>query len=196
MTSCVQELFNVIYRSRLLSIALITIAILTTWTMLSYHSSEIQSTSPAALPDAYMEIVTALIMDKQGKPSIKIVTPKMVHYLEDDRSEFSEPQLTIYRKSPQPWFITSKFAKALKGMEHVLFWDDVTIHHAADLASPATVIKTPTLTVHPNAQTAETNDPITFVQPNLVVKAIGMFADINTGSIKLLSKARGEYAPS
>lgn len=143
-----------------------------------------------------MEVVTATFMDKQGKPSIKIETPKMVHYIENDASHLTDPQLTIYRKSPQPWFITSKFAKARGGIELLDFWEDVTIHHAADLANPATVIKTPKLTVHPNAQTAETSELITLIQPNITVKATGMFADMNVGSIKLLSEARGEYAPN
>lgn len=141
-----------------------------------------------------MEVVTATIMDKQGKPSMKIETPKMVHYIENDTSHLTNPQLTIYRKSPQPWFVTSKFARAKEGMERVDFWDDVTIHHAADLASPATVIKTPKLTVHPNSQTADTKEQITLIQPNIIVRATGMLADMTSGSIQLLSETRGEYA--
>ncbi|MCW5582746.1 MAG: LPS export ABC transporter periplasmic protein LptC, partial [Gammaproteobacteria bacterium] len=62
--------------------------------------------------------------------------------------------------------------------------------------SPATLIKTPTLSVQPNKQIAETNDLITLIQPNLVVKSTGMYADMNTGNIKLLSQARGEYVPN
>ena len=139
--------------------------------------------------------LVAIIMDKQGKPHMKIETPKMVHFSENDSSELTTPQLTIYRKSPQPWFITSKFAKATQGIQHVDFWEDVTVHHAADLASPATIIKTPKLRVYPHDQTAETDALITLIQPNIVVKATGMIADMNAGSIKLLSQARGEYAP-
>jgi hypothetical protein len=33
------------------------------------------------------------------------------------------------------------------------------------------------------------------IQPGLVVNALGMYADLNTGDIKLLSQARGEYLP-
>ena len=50
--------------------------------------------------------------------------------------------------------------------------------------------------VHPNEQTAETNALITLYQPNITVNAIGMTANIDTGDIKLLSQARGEYAPN
>jgi lipopolysaccharide export system protein LptC len=180
------------YKNTFVSLAILSVILLAGMT-LSYHSREVPIPQPTLLPDAYMENVTAIIMDKKGKPSIKIKTPRMVHFIENDTSELIDPQLTIYRRSPEPWFITSKFAKAQQGIDQVDFWKDVIIHHAGDLTSPATIITTPTLTVHPNDQTAETTDFITFTQPSVTVKAIGMTADLNTGSIKLLSQTRGEY---
>ncbi|MBV9576025.1 MAG: LPS export ABC transporter periplasmic protein LptC, partial [Gammaproteobacteria bacterium] len=75
-------------------------------------------------------------------------------------------------------------------------WNNVTIHHAADVNNPATLIKTSTLTVYPNKKLAQTNAFITMIQPSLLVKAIGMQADMNTGDIKLLTQARGEYVPN
>lgn len=142
-----------------------------------------------------MENVTATILDKFGKVSMKIVTPKMVHFAKNDSTDFIDPQLTIYHKSPNPWFIESRTAKALHGMDNVVFTDNVVIHHPADYNNPATVIKTTTLTVHPNEKTAETTEPITMIQPNSVMQAIGMHADMDSGNIKLLSQAQGEYDP-
>jgi lipopolysaccharide export system protein LptC len=111
-------------------------------------------------------------------------------------THLSTPQLTLYRKSPVPWYVTSKFAEATKGAEHVNFREDVMVQHAADQHNPATVIKTATLTVLPNAEVAETSDEITMEQPNIVIKGIGMRADMNTGDIQLLSQARGVYVPN
>lgn len=142
-----------------------------------------------------METVDAIILDKEGKVYMKIVTPKMIHFASNDVTDFIEPELTLYHKSPQPWFIESRFAKAKEGIEKVIFRENVTIHHPADSSNPATVIKTASLTVYPNAQTAETGDKVTMLQPNSTVKAIGMFADMNSGNIKLLSQAEGEYVP-
>lgn len=167
-----------------------------TWTtLLSFRSQTTMPSPTALLPDAFMEDVNALIMDKQGKPNMKIVTPKLIHYAESDTTRFTMPQLTLYRKSPQPWYITSQYAKATQGTENVDFWENVVIQHAADQNNPSTVIKTTTLTVYPNKKMAETNRFITLIQPNIVVNAVGMLANMNTGEIKLLSQARGEYAP-
>jgi lipopolysaccharide export system protein LptC len=142
-----------------------------------------------------MEGVTSTIMNPQGRISMKIVTPKVIHFSSLDRAEFTDPQLTIYRKSPQPWYVTSIHAKTTNGLDKIDFWDDVTIHHSADHNNPATLIKTTRLSVHPNEQTADTDQPITLVQPNIIVKGIGMLADMNSGDVKLLKESRGEYVP-
>lgn len=164
---------------------------------LSYSPKRAPSKSLTHVPDAIMEDVTAVIMNKEGKPKLKIASPKMVHFSENDSTRLTSPTLIVYRpNSSQPWFITAQHANATQGIENVNFWDKVNIHHAADGNNPATFIKTTTLLVHPNKQTAQTDDLITLTQPNLVVNAKGMFADMNTGDIKLISQTRGEYVPN
>lgn len=181
----------------MMSLIMLTAVGLAVWaTLLTYRPQNVTIAQNTTLPDAFMEDVTALIMDTQGKPKLKIVTPKMVHFTEMDTTELTSPELTLYRQSPQPWLITSKTAKATQGIEEVNFIDDVVIHHAADEKNPATLIKTSSLKVHPNKEFAETNELITLLQPNITVRATGMHADMKTGDIKLLSQARGEYVPT
>lgn len=185
------------HRATIISLALILVLGFAAWT--TYLSSRPNTTialQTKVEPDAFMEDITTVIMDKQGKPSMKIATPKMVHYNENDTTQLISPQLTLYRQSPSPWFVTSKFAKATQGIDNVDFWENVVIHHVADINNPATIIKTSKLTVHPNKKTAETTEQITMEQPGITVSAKGMFADMNTGDIKLLSQARGEYVPN
>ncbi|EKD70987.1 MAG: hypothetical protein ACD_46C00306G0004 [uncultured bacterium] len=179
----------------IISLFLIITIGLAAWTTLSYHSPTLVTTNTEQ-PDAYMENVSATIMNKQGKVELKIMTPKMTHYAKNNSSDFIEPQLTIFRNSSQPWYISSQYAKAMNGTEILHFWDNVIIHHAADQNTSAMVIKTSTLNVYPDKKTAETDAAISMSQPNLVVHGIGMFADINAGDIKLLSNARGEYVPN
>jgi lipopolysaccharide export system protein LptC len=180
-------------------ISFIIMAVLGITTSVIYFSENPQNMQTAHLssqPDAIMENITAITMDKQGKPNMKIVSPRMLHFADNNTTQLIDPELTLYRKSSQPWFIKARHAKAIQGADKVDFWDNVSIHHAADESNPATLIKTPTLTVHPDKQIAMTEDLITMVQPNLTVKATGMHADMNTGDIKLISSARGEYVPT
>jgi len=178
----------------LLFVAGLSTAWLTYWSLNATPTNV--STAVETQPDSYMDEVHAIFMDKFGKPSMKIFTPHLVHFNENDTTQFTAPQLTLYRQSPQPWYITSKSAQSTQGMENVLFKDNVIIHHAGDLNSPATLIKTTVLMVHPNKKTADTDELITMIQPDLTLNAIGMHADMNTGDIKLLSQARGVYVPT
>ena len=183
------------YRSVLIGLLMMGVIILAAWITLSYRTPALTTTQADDIPDAFMEGINATILDKQGQVAMKIIAPKMVHYASNDSSELTQPELTLFRKSPQPWHITSHTARVSNGIRQVDFQDDVTIHHAADLINPDTVIKTPKLTVFPQDQKAQTSELITLIQPNTVIKATGMLADINSGSIKLLSETRGEYVP-
>jgi lipopolysaccharide export system protein LptC len=183
------------YKNVFLSVLMMAAITLAAWTTLTYRPI-LSATQAAPLPDAYMEDVTTFIMDKLGKVNMKIVTPKMIHYTNNDTTDLTTPSLTLYRNSPNPWLITAKFAQATQGINYVNFSQDVMIKRAADDENPETSIKTTTLRVEPNNKVAETNDAITLEQPNIIVNATGMHADLNTGDIKLLSQARGEYVPS
>lgn len=169
---------------------------LAAWTtLLSLYPKIVKTRPTSLLPDAFMEEVISISMDKEGNPTMQLITPKMVHFAENDTTHILSPQLTLYRKSPVPWHITSKYAKTIQGTERVEFWDNVLIRHPGDANNPETLIKTLSLTIHPNKNIAETKALITLTQPNLTVNAIGMNADMNTGDIKLISQARGEYVP-
>jgi len=143
-----------------------------------------------------MENIVALVMNKQGSPSLKVEAPKMTHYADDDVTWITYPHVTVYRQSPEPWYINSDHAEATNGTEEILFSDNVVIHHSADSENPDTTMKTATLTVFPDKKQATTNDPVVITQPDTIIHAIGMIADLNDGTVKLLSKARGDYVPA
>lgn len=184
-------------RNILISTLLILSVGLSTWSILvSNRAPTVIHKTNENLPDAFMEDIVALILNKQGTPVLKVVAPKMTHYSNDDATEIQNPIVTIYRNSPNPWKVHSDFAKTIKGISEILFWSHVVIHHLEDQANPTTTMQTTSLTVYPDKQTAQTDQPITIQQPDSTVQAVGMTADINDGTIKLLSKAKGEYVPT
>jgi len=146
-------------------------------------------------PDSFMQDVVATFYNKDGTPSLKLVTPKMIHYPENNMMHIVTPRVTVFRNSPQPWYIDSDYANAKNGIDEILFWSNVHIHHPSDIENPATSLHTASLTIFPTQKIASTNDPVTFIQPDTTVHAIGMQANFDLGTIKLLSQAKGEYAP-
>jgi lipopolysaccharide export system protein LptC len=170
--------------------------ILSAWSILLSRQTQPLSTHHSNEPDAYMENIVAVIMNKQGSPSLKIEAPKMMHYAEDDTTYINYPHVTVYRQSPEPWYINSDHAEALNGTEEIVFSDNVVIHHPADIANPNTVMNTTSLTVFPDKQQASTDKPVIITQPDTVIHAVGMLADLNNGTVKLLSQAKGDYVPA
>ena len=183
-------------RNSLISFLLMTAMGLSFWSMfLSSQTTPVLSENTSDQPDAFMENVSALILDKQGKPHLKIETPKMIHYADNDTTELVKPHVVIYRQSPQPWHINANHAKATLGTSEITFWDDVIIHHFTDNDNLLTTLQTSSLTILPDQQLAKTNEAVTLTQPDTKIDAIGMLANWDAGTVKLLSKAREEYVP-
>jgi len=175
---------------------LFTALLLSTWSaFIIYQKKAAAAKDDPGRPDAFMEEVIATIIDKQGKLSIRIVSPKMTHYPKGDTTEITKPYLTLFRHQTQakPWHLSAEHARALQGTDQILLWENVTIQHPGDLQNEQTTLLTPTLTVFPSKQLAETLDPITILQPDTKISAIGMNADLASGAVTLLSQTKGEY---
>lgn len=180
----------------MITLLLILAAGLSSWSILISKKAHITPSGKATEPDAFIEKVTATIINKEGVRSLLIESPRMVHYAENDTTLIETPHVTIYRDTPEPWHVNSDYAKATQGTNKIFFWSNVVIHHPYDESTPITTFKTNTLTVFPQQKIAQTDDEVILVQPETIVHAVGMTANLNDGEIKLLSQARGEYVPS
>lgn len=183
-------------KNAIISFLMILTLGLSLWSVLGSTRTETTSTQSTHRPDAFMENVVATIINKEGNPSLKVEAPKMVHYADNDTTDIETPHITLYRESPEPWSIDSHYAKATQGLDKIFFWENVVIHHVNDTVNPTTTMTTATLTVFPNKQIAQTNDSVTVTQPSTTIHGLGMLANLNEGTVQLLSKAQGEYTPN
>jgi lipopolysaccharide export system protein LptC len=170
---------------------------LSAWSIMIANPSKTLSTQDDPnTPDSFMQDVIATIFNHDGKPTLKVVAPKMTHYLANNLTHIMTPRVTIFRTSPEPWYIDADYANAKNGIDEILFWSNVYIHHRADIENPTTSLKTNSITFFPTQKIASTKEAVTFVQPDTTVHAIGMQVNLDDGTVKLLSKAKGEYAPT
>lgn len=147
-------------------------------------------------PDALIESVIETTLNKQGTPALKIESPQMIHFPEHDMTKIKTPRITVFRQSPKPWTITSDTAEAFSGIQQIVFQNHVVIHHPSDTMNPITTMKTSSLTVYPDKQIAQTEDAVQWVQPDTTIEAVGMITNLAEGTVKLLSQAKGIYAPT
>jgi lipopolysaccharide export system protein LptC len=170
---------------------------LSAWSiMIANPSKSIHTEDDPSRPDSFMQDIVATMFNKDGKPTLRLIAPQLTHFPENNLTHIVTPRVTIFRTSPQPWYIDADYADAKNGIDEIRFWSNVQIRHPADTENPKTSMNTESLSVFPDQQIASTKDAVTFVQPDTTVHAIGMLANLSDGTIKLLSQAKGEYAPT
>jgi len=182
-----------------------------TWTLVlfaaflaSAWSIFLSDTTPTVTPahpvinhfDAYMEQVSATVLNRSGKPSLHIESPRMVHFPRNDTTRILKPVVTLYRKMSTPWTIHAEQGMAFHGIQKILFTQNVLVHHPADPLDPEMKLITESLTVLPDREKINTEEAVTLTQPDATIHAIGMDANFNTGIVHLLSDTRSEYVPA
>lgn len=183
-------------RNSIFSLLLLLTISMSVWSIIRAEDNQAPNSQTDSLQaDASMEEVSAIIYNKLGKPSLKVISPKMVHY-PNDVTKITTPKITILREPTTIWNIDANYAEAIGGLDKIIFHDNVIVHHQDDPTRPITILYTSSLTVSPDKQTAETQEAVSIHQPTAKIEAIGMLADMNDGTIKFLSQAREEYAPS
>ncbi|MCD6038902.1 MAG: lptC [Gammaproteobacteria bacterium] len=183
-------------KNAIISFLIILALSLSSWFIFIAKHTQALHSEASHRPDAFMEEVIATIINKEGTPALKIEAPKMTHYPDNDTTDIKTPHITMYRHSPEPWHIRANYAKATQGLSQIYFWDHVIIHHISDRTNPTTTMITRTLTVFPDTQIAQTNDNVTLTQPDTTIQGVGMLANLNDGTVQLISQARGEYVPN
>ncbi len=178
-----------------LSLFLIIAASLSTLFMLrsTQHESPPPTQQLNQRPDAFMVNVDYSEYDDQGNLHSHLLTPKVIHYPNQNSAVFAQPNFMIYTSERVPWYITAEHGTSRDGINSVFLRDDVHIHQPAEPDNPETTILTTTATIHPPQSTATTDDPVTIVRPGSLVKGTGMEANLKTGVIKLFSHSQGFY---
>lgn len=178
-----------------LSVILATIG-LSSWLFFLTNQSHIDNNKTNTKPqiDTLLEDVIATTFDKNGKPSLKLITPKMAHYTKENTTEIIAPVVSIL-KDNNTWYINSNSAKVIGDLDQIIFSNNVVVRHQGDDKHPTTTMYTSSLTILPDQQIAKTDEAISITQPAAKIYAIGMLANLDEGTVKLLSQAREEYAP-
>ena len=65
-----------------------------------------------------------------------------------------------------------------------------------DSKKTVSTLTTSTLDIHLKEKTAETSAPVTITQLNQEIHAVGLYANFNTKTIRLLSQVKGQLKPA
>lgn len=144
------------------------------------------------VPDFFMTNVAYIQTDETGYLRDYIITPKISHVPDQDSYIFTDPLVKMTDNNKQFWNITSRFGKAKQGGKEVFLWDDVKVAQE----ERNLLITTSVLSIFPQQKLANTDQSVVIKEGENTVQAVGATVDFQAGTVKLLSKVRGQYNAS
>lgn len=153
-----------------------------------------QASNDGAEPsiDFYAINATSTQYQADGKLANYMTSNKLEHIKASDTTMLENPDLLLYRGTPQPWHVQSARGEVGPGGKQVELIDAVRVARTDDKGRP-TILTTSRLTVFPDKEYAQTEQAVRIEAANGVTTAQGMKAYLNDGRMLLLSNVRGQH---
>lgn len=127
-----------------------------------------------------------------GKRQHELFAEKSEHLQSRDISLLEHPDMQLYRGTPLPWHIRSERGEVSPHGTEVELIDKVRVERTDAKGRPVIITST-RMTVFPEKNYAQTQQPVKIEMTNGVTTAIGMKAYLDEGKMHLLSNVRGEH---
>lgn len=144
-------------------------------------------------PDYFVDGLSAVRMDSEGRVKHTLRAQKLTHYPEVDITVLVEPKFVTYAEGRSPVTVTSRHARMSGNGENVVFEDEVRIVRAPSANRTELVVETNYLHVIPDANIAKTDKPVTIRDATGVVSASGLELNSETRVIKLQGRVRSTF---
>ena len=178
-----------INRIIVLSTLILAFALTINWFMA--ESEETVDFTPRNEPDLYMLNATISQFDSEGELQHRIAANRFTHFPLTDLTTMKFPALALGRvQDSSPWEITSSEGRILPSSDYreeiVELWNNVL---ASQLINGSTFvnIQTNSLTVYPERDYAETDEPVFIDNQSGRTTAAGMKAFLDTGKFMFYS---------
>ena len=143
--------------------------------------------------DATISDISFKEFNDKGKLTNFLETPMIEHVPKNNTHLLTQPHIIVREENKEPWDISAKYAKAVKGGKKIVFSNDVSIIQKKDIGEGNILLSTEEITYFPNKKYAITRKNVRLQQNNSIVKATGLKAFLAENRIKFLSNTRGHY---
>jgi lipopolysaccharide export system protein LptC len=144
-------------------------------------------------PDYIVDGLSAVRMAADGTVKHTLSAAKMLHYPHDDTTRLISPAFVSYVTAAAPVTVSARDGLVSSEGENIYFENEVRVTRAPYADQSELVMETSYLHVIPDENIAKTDRPVTIIDANTVVHAIGLELNSETRVLKLLSKVRGVY---
>lgn len=155
------------------------------------ESDETVDFTPRNAPDLYMLNATISQFDSEGELQHRIAANRFTHFPLTDLTTMKFPALVLGRaKGSEPWEITSSEGRILPSSDYreeiVELWNNVLASQKID-GSSFVNMQTNSLTVYPERDYVETDEPVFIDNQSGRTTAAGMKAFLDTGKFLFYS---------
>jgi LPS export ABC transporter protein LptC len=180
-------------KTLVINLILTSFILLGTWYTWLQLTRSVNPFTTGRQPDTYATQVVIYHTDQKGNLYDQLDTPLSVHYPLDDSISLSTPLFTLFLKNKESWQLSSRYGRLEESKDLLRLWDDVKLKQKQDSSNtPLSTLTTSTLDIHLKEKTAQTLAPVVITQINQEIHAIGLYADFNTKTIRLLSQVKGQ----
>lgn len=148
--------------------------------------------------NAYSEGINTILYDIEGNIDYTLQAERQVHY-NDETTELDKPFIRLFQDGDSRWSIvadtgrisaTESSSDATVGTIELL--GDVQVFSLDEFGN-RTLMSTASLTLNPDSEILETDQPVSVVTSALEQSSIGMVAKLRTDEITFLRQIRGRY---
>ena len=180
------------------SISLALLVLVTSWVaVINSRLNPIRNIAKVVTGKA--QNITVLQMNNLGRPSYQAVVKQANQFGNGDVIFHDINAITFPADQSSPWHLSADHGRSTDNNQQVYFWGHVTAYRPKSANNAAFLFKTTTLTVYPQQNFAETDDPVTLSEPGTknVTTGIGMRAYSKPQKIiHLLSDVHSTYEPN
>ncbi len=153
-------------------------------------------TTNSNTPTVSFENIEMVINSPDGLPQYELTAPKYWLYHDQQRSEFTSPDIVIYNENGSKIFASSQQGETRDNNDVITLMGDVKIEQPSTNVEPIPLnIYTEKLTVSQKKQQVTTNMPVTATRGTQKITALGMTLNLNNKVLHLHSNVKGQYNP-
>ncbi|GAB3369276.1 LPS export ABC transporter periplasmic protein LptC [Azotobacter armeniacus] len=142
--------------------------------------------------DFYATNAHTLQYQTEGKLHYELTADKVEHLKASEITLLTQPDLLAFRGTPTPWHVRSERGEVSPQGDQVELIDAVRVERTDTQGRPL-ILTTSRLSVFPEREYAETQQPVKIEAANGVTTAVGMKAYLDDSRMHLLSRVRGQH---
>lgn len=189
--------FDALTRNRYIISAICVVSIF----MASWYPSNKDDTPLTILNESHDAVdyfannISSTFFDDAGKKEYILKGKRMDHYPNDQKTELTEPRLTLFDKDGRTWEMRADFGDMWESENKIDLSGNIILKEDSNTLNPI-IFKTESLTILLKKRFATTQAPVMITRLNDKITALGMNLFLDQKRVEFLSNAKGHYDPN